>query len=121
MHEPQQWQSIGIPDEGKARCFVFTAGEHEEQGFLIRYQGRLHAYRNRCPHAGSTLDWTPGEFFSEDGQALVCQTHGAHFDPVNGTCIGGPCPRGLDVLPIREENSAVLVPAAYDMPPWPIS
>ncbi|MDQ7011038.1 MAG: Rieske (2Fe-2S) protein [Mariprofundaceae bacterium] len=121
MHEPRQWQSIAIPDEGEARCFVFTAGEHEEQGFLVRYQGRLHAYRNRCPHAGSTLDWTPGEFFSEDGQALVCQTHGAHFDPANGACIGGPCPRGLDVLPIREENGAALVPAAYDMPPWPIS
>ncbi|MFQ5581357.1 MAG: Rieske (2Fe-2S) protein [Mariprofundaceae bacterium] len=121
MYEPQRWQTVPIPDEGHASCFAFKTGKYEEQGFLICYGGKLHAYRNHCPHAGSTLDWTPGQFFSEDGQALVCQTHGAHFNPVDGDCIGGPCLRGLDILPIQQQDGEVRVPAAFSTPPWPAS
>jgi len=112
------WQLIIAPVEGKAVTFTFTEKvssdlpKHEYEGFLIRFNGSLRAYRNSCPHMGSPLDWLPGQFFSEDGNELVCHTHDARFNPADGACISGPCPNGLSELPFRIKNSAVEVPSA---------
>ena len=77
----------------------------ERTGFAIRFGGIAHAYVNRCPHAGTELDWQPGEFFEEAQLYLVCSTHGALFEPSTGYCVAGPC-RGasLERLPLREEE-----------------
>jgi len=114
--EAISWQAIDSPDEGKARTFSLHIGASREDGFAVRFGGALYAYLNRCPHNGSTLDWVPGRFFSEDGKLLVCQTHGALFAPESGACLAGPCPRGLTALPMREEGGALLVPASLDAP-----
>ncbi len=114
-----EWQRIAVPDEGGAVCFDLRV-EHRmrdgrvveigEQGFVVRFQGRLRAWRNVCPHAGSPLDWIPGRFFSEDGTQLLCHTHGASFDPLTGDCLAGPCERGLDALPLEIEGEQLRVP-----------
>ena len=115
-----KWQEIALPDEGKAVTFTFLQNfpskdqiaAHEYEGFIICYQGKLIAYRNSCPHAGSPMDWLPGQFFSEDGSQLVCHTHDARFDPATGDCLSGPCPHGLGVLPTRNQQAeSVEVPA----------
>jgi nitrite reductase/ring-hydroxylating ferredoxin subunit len=79
-------------------------------GFAIRFYGKVHGYVNRCPHAGTELDWQPGEFFEEARLYLVCSTHGALFEPSTGYCVAGPC-RGatLERLPMREEDGQVLL------------
>ena len=59
--------------------------------FAVEYADRVYAYKNRCPHLGIELDWTPGVFFDEPGETLVCSTHGARFEPNTGRCISGPC------------------------------
>jgi len=112
------WQLIGSPVEGRAITFTFIEKispdlpEHEYEGFLIRFNGDLCAYRNSCPHMGSPLDWLPGQFFSEDGEELVCHTHDARFNPSDGACISGPCPNGLSKLPFKIIGDAVEVPSA---------
>jgi nitrite reductase/ring-hydroxylating ferredoxin subunit len=80
----------------------------EPTGFVIRFSGLVHGYLNRCPHAGTELDWQSGEFFEEAQLYLVCSTHGALFEPSTGFCVAGPC-RGasLSRLPVREENGQV--------------
>ena len=104
------WQELDAPIEGEATSFpLYIAGQREE-GFVIRVGGQLHAYLNRCPHTGTTLDWIPGRFFSEDGDALVCQTHGALFAPADGACLYGPCPTGLTRLQVHESENKLLVP-----------
>ncbi len=113
--QQQTWQTIEIPDEGGATVFTLRIAGATEEGFVVRSAGRLFAYINRCPHNGSTLDWVPGRFFSEDGEALVCQTHGALFAPDSGACLSGPCPRGLTPLALREEKGKLLVPAMLDV------
>lgn len=82
----------------------------ETTGFVIRFRGLVHGYVNRCPHAGTELDWQPGEFFEEARIYLVCSTHGALFEPSTGYCVAGPC-RGatLGKLPVREEDGQVFL------------
>jgi len=115
-----QWQAVASPAEGESVTFSFLQhfpeasgiAAHSYEGFIIRYQGELRAYRNSCPHAGSPMDWLPGQFFSNDGTQLVCHTHDARFEPLSGDCLSGPCPHGLETLPIRNfENDSVEVPA----------
>ncbi len=59
--------------------------------FVIRFDGVVHAFVNRCPHAFTELDWQPGAFFDDAGLYLVCATHGALFHPETGECVAGPC------------------------------
>jgi nitrite reductase/ring-hydroxylating ferredoxin subunit len=74
--------------EGKGRGFEFR---RHDPVFVVRWQGALYAYRNFCPHQGTTLDWKPDAFFAPDGKHLMCATHAAWFDPDTGLCVGGPC------------------------------
>lgn len=60
--------------------------------FAVRRNGELYLYRNRCPHAGTPLNWMPDRFLSRDGNHLQCSTHGALFTIEDGLCIAGPCP-----------------------------
>lgn len=114
-----RWQSIDTPLEGKAVTFSFLqhfpeksrVPAHDYEGFAIRHSGEIRVYRNSCPHVGSPLDWAPGRFFSEDGSELVCHTHDARFDPLSGDCLAGPCPHGLDKLPVRANGEKIEVPA----------
>jgi nitrite reductase/ring-hydroxylating ferredoxin subunit len=78
--------------------------------FAIRYHGKVRAFVNRCPHAGTELDWQPGEFFEETGLYLICSTHGALFEPGTGFCVAGPC-RGacLEPLATREWDGQVIL------------
>ena len=75
---------------------------------MIRFDGRVHAFVNRCAHVPTELDWLPGRFFEADGRFLICATHGALYDPATGECRGGPCHGGrLEAVPVRERDGAV--------------
>ena len=87
----------------------FELGTHSP-AFAVRHCGAVRAYVNRCPHAGSELDWNPGEFFDESGLYLICSTHGALFEPGSGLCVAGPCRgAGLEPLAVRERNGQVML------------
>ena len=98
-----------VPPGRTARFEVERDGK-AVAGFLVNHGGRHHAYVNRCPHAGTPLDWWPNEFFTEDGLALVCATHGAVFDPDTGICTEGPCPGArLEPLSLRRDDEDLVV------------
>lgn len=81
--------------------FSLNKGDFPLEGFVVRTSEGVRAYINRCPHAGTTLDFGDNEFFTEDGRFLLCKTHGALFEPNTGACAGGPCAgRGLEPLEI---------------------
>lgn len=111
-----RWQGIELPAEGSAVTFSFLQHfpeaspipPHDYEGFAIRHGGEIRVFRNSCPHAGSPLDWAPGQFFSADGSQLVCHTHDARFDPLSGDCLSGPCPQGLEPLPVRENGAGLI-------------
>jgi nitrite reductase/ring-hydroxylating ferredoxin subunit len=79
-----------LPD-GATRGFDLTDDEWPLRGFLVRVGDAVHAYVNRCPHAGRQLNFQPDRFLSPDGELIQCVAHGALFEKETGLCIAGPC------------------------------
>jgi nitrite reductase/ring-hydroxylating ferredoxin subunit len=78
-----------VPDGGAvALNLAFKAGR--ESVIVLRRGGALRAFINRCPHARWPMDTFDGRFlFTPEGD-LMCAAHSAIFDPMTGTCLGGP-------------------------------
>lgn len=93
-----------------SRGFRFTV-EREGRAvpaFVIRFNGRVHAYLNECGHVPAELDWMPGEFFDHSKLYLICSIHGALYAPDSGQCLGGPCRgNGLRPLMVREADGMI--------------
>ena len=78
--------------------------------FVIKYETQFYAYLNRCGHIAVQLDYLPGEFFTDDGKALMCATHGAEYAPDTGACLGGPCfGIGLETLQIAIQGDEIVL------------
>jgi nitrite reductase/ring-hydroxylating ferredoxin subunit len=71
--------------------FVIGDGDWPLRGFVVQYQGQIHAYENKCPHLGVPLNYRPNEFFAPYEPLLQCTVHGALFMPHSGRCVAGPC------------------------------
>ncbi|MCS1409355.1 MAG: hypothetical protein M2R45_02535 [Verrucomicrobia subdivision 3 bacterium] len=89
--------------EGQAVLFRIVRARRYVHGFLIRYQGEIFAYENKCRHLPLSLDYDDGRFFDEARRHLVCQTHGAIYEPDSGLCLRGPC-QGARLFPIEFEE-----------------
>lgn len=95
---------------GSVKKFWLICQKYRLDGFLINYEGKFHAYLNRCRHMTTPLDFVRYQFFTEDGRYLVCMTHGALYEPDSGLCVDGPC-KGLALypLPVAVEKDEVVV------------
>ena len=92
-----------IPDR-TARGFLVG----RDEVLVARAGAQLFAYENRCPHRGTTLDWAPDRFMTEDSTHLQCATHGAQFRVEDGVCVQGPCVgRALTALHIERVDGQV--------------
>ena len=81
-------EDLGDPD---ARGFRLGEGDWPLKGIVVRTDGAVRAYVNRCPHVGHPLDLMPDVFLTADRSQLICSSHGARFDPLSGRCVAGPC------------------------------
>ena len=77
------------------------------RAFAIRFEGRVHAYLNRCTHVAMELDWQPNRFFDDTGQWLLCASHGAVYAPDTGAGVAGPCQGGLVKIELIEADGTV--------------
>lgn len=92
--------------EGGCREVTVWQGGERIEGFAMRHQGRLHLYRNRCPHTGAPLNWRPDTFLTPEGDLIQCALHGALFRIEDGLCLHGPCQgRHLAKLELPEEGA----------------
>ncbi len=77
---------------------------------LVRREGRVYAYRNRCPHRGIPLEWQPDQFLDDSASLIQCATHGALFLIESGECVAGPCAgESLEALACREQDGGIWV------------
>jgi nitrite reductase/ring-hydroxylating ferredoxin subunit len=96
--------------EGKAMGLVFGGGSARFELVLLRHGGRAMAYVNDCPHARTTLDMLPDQFFNREGTHLLCRTHGAEFRINDGVCVRGPClGKALEPVPVEERDGSIIV------------
>ena len=94
-----------LPDPG-SRGFEVDGIE----GFVVRHDGIVRAYRDRCPHTGVPLAWSPDPYLDSDGELIQCARHGALFLIDSGECVHGPCVgQALEPLPIRIKDGVVLL------------
>ncbi|MEO6354754.1 MAG: Rieske 2Fe-2S domain-containing protein [Oxalobacteraceae bacterium] len=84
-------RSDEVQEGGAGVRFPVTAGGEDAVGFVVRYEGIVRGFLNRCAHVPMELDWNPGVFFESSGSYLMCSTHGALYTPSTGKCAGGPC------------------------------
>jgi nitrite reductase/ring-hydroxylating ferredoxin subunit len=99
-----------LADPG-SRAFSVGEGDWPVRGFVVRRDGEVFAYVNRCPHAGHPLNLRPDRFLTPDGALILCNSHGAMFEIETGVCVAGPCP-GQRLRPIAvrvEENGAIVL------------
>lgn len=87
------------------------------RAFAIRFEGRAHAYLNRCTHVAMEMDSQPDRFFDDTGQWLLCASHGAAYAPDTGECAGGPCHGGLVRIVLSERDGVVHWHTAYNLAP----
>jgi len=87
------------------------------EGFAVRVGSEVRAYVNVCPHRAQPVDVGDGRLWVGDG--IECQAHGARFDPLTGSCAGGPCDgTPLSPLSIEERDGAVWLTSAASEPRW---
>lgn len=97
----------GVRDIPNRRSKAFHLLRREADGtdrpwhiFVIRWDKKLYAYVNQCPHQGVNLDWERDQFLDPNGTRLICGKHGALFAIDTGECVDGPC-RGAQLEPVR--------------------
>lgn len=95
--------SDALAERGKAYTWDVLQWGRPARAFALRFDGRVVAYLNRCVHVPTEMDWQEGEFLDMDRRWIVCSIHGAHYEPENGHCVGGPCGRGK-LTPIETEE-----------------
>lgn len=81
-------------EKGKAVVFRVRHFRHEVTAFVLRFDGQVVGYLNRCVHVPVEMDWQPGEFLDSSKQFIICSVHGAAYSALSGQCIGGPCGQG---------------------------
>ncbi|HEV3254125.1 MAG TPA: ubiquinol-cytochrome c reductase iron-sulfur subunit [Candidatus Acidoferrales bacterium] len=68
--------------------------------------GRLTVLSSVCPHLGCSIPWVA------DKNEFVCPCHVGRFAP-DGRLLGGPPPRGMDLLESRIQNGVLQVHYQY--------
>lgn len=121
--EPTQYEAVALcnsrdlVDGGDAVPFDVVYAGQTCRAFAIRFQGRPHAYLNRCTHVAMEMDYQPNRFFDDTGRWLLCATHGAAYKPDTGQCAGGPCRGGLVRIDLSEAHGVVRWHTAWNLNP----
>ena len=72
-----------IADPG-SRSFVLQIGDAYFHGFVVRKDGQVAGYVDRCPHQGFPLAIELDRYLTRDGSLILCGWHGAVFEPLTG-------------------------------------
>ncbi len=94
-------ESTALTESGDGVRFSMIAHGVESEAFVVRWQGAVVGYLNRCAHTGLELDWIPGRFLDSERRWLICAAHGALYEPATGACAAGPCTGRGALVPVQ--------------------
>lgn len=107
-----------LAESGTARLFDVVQWGATVRAFVLRHDGRVVGYLNRCVHVPTEMDWMAGEFLDSDRRYIICSIHGATYEPHDGHCVAGPCGRGrLTALRVEERDGLVYWYPSHDIRP----
>jgi nitrite reductase/ring-hydroxylating ferredoxin subunit len=93
---------------GQTKKFKVRRADRVTEAFLIRKGGEYYAYLNLCRHWMVGLDYDDNDFLTDDGDWVVCKSHGALYRPETGECESGPCNgAALYRIPLEQDPEAV--------------
>jgi len=97
-----------LPSHG-GKALDYKEGTAVTQIFIQKHHKGVSAYINCCPHAGTPLNLFSDNFMNLEETHMICRTHGALFDPVDGLCSLGPCKgRYLRQIAIHLDGDAIV-------------
>jgi Fe-S cluster biogenesis protein NfuA/nitrite reductase/ring-hydroxylating ferredoxin subunit len=97
--------TLGPPAANVEEAVPFRWDTDGTSILIVRFQGRLQAFRNECAHLGMPLD---GGHIDPETGVLKCPWHGFRFDCTNGECLTVPEAQ-LEALPLRIEQGRIVV------------
>jgi nitrite reductase/ring-hydroxylating ferredoxin subunit len=89
-----------ISEPGSAGFLIEADGKDPREIFVVRKDGQVYGYENRCPHAGVPLAGGANNFLAPSNTLIQCGLHGALFGIEDGLCVAGPC-RGKSLTKLR--------------------
>lgn len=99
--------SAALPDGRHLKLKLRFEGR-EEECLLLRFEGRCHAYINRCVHMPRPLDCEQDLIFDPTGRYLRCSMHGIVYTPQTGASVSALCEgERLRAVTIYEENGEI--------------
>jgi Rieske Fe-S protein len=79
-----------------------AAIDRDAQVILVRYQNRVVALAQACPHQNAAVKWLPG-----DGR-FQCSKHDSRYTP-DGVHTAGRATRNMDRFPITRDGASIVV------------
>jgi nitrite reductase/ring-hydroxylating ferredoxin subunit len=112
-------RSEELTERGTAVLWDLLLYRQPARAFVLRVDGAVVAYINRCAHVPTEMDWQAGEFWDMDKRDILCSIHGASYNPRDGRCVGGPCGKGrLLAVRVEERVDAAAEPGAASQVYW---
>jgi nitrite reductase/ring-hydroxylating ferredoxin subunit len=81
----------------------------DKEFLVVNLSGRFLCLDGRCTHAGAPL--MEG---SLDGTVLTCPWHGSRFDVMDGSVVGGPAKKPLNVYRSKVSDGQLFVEIGAD-------
>ncbi|MDI9849017.1 Rieske (2Fe-2S) protein [Rhodoblastus sp. 17X3] len=80
---------------------------------LARSADGVFAFSGVCPHRGCDVtEW------NDKDRMILCYCHLSQFDPRNqGAVFAGPAPRPLPILPLKSEQSEIVIAGEFSSEP----
>jgi len=76
---------------GQHRKLSLVFEGREEEFLLLRFEGVVYAYLNRCVHMPRRLDCEEAQVFDHSGRYLRCSMHGIVYTPQTGASVSTMC------------------------------
>ena len=94
--------------EGQYRKLKMLFEGREDECLLLRFDGKVYAYINRCVHMPRRLDCEQKTVFDHTGRFLRCSMHGIVYTPQTGTSLSTLCEgQRLRAVEVYEESGEV--------------